>query len=226
MKAFQKFTEGYRVQAFKKGEIILSQDQFPAHAYVVKEGVIKTYNITAEGEERPISFDITVEIFPAAWVFNKSRRTLYFYEAMTDAELYLIPREELQNFLKSRADVTYEIFDRFIDYHISFQLRINALEQSKAAKKVLNTIHYLCLRFGEKIGTDSVRIQLPLTQQVLANFMGLTRETTSLELNKLQKQKVISLVKRHYIVDTSRLNQLLDDEYNPGFSDEFTRAVV
>jgi CRP/FNR family transcriptional regulator len=226
MQAFQKFVEQYRTQTFKKGEIILSQDQVPTTAYVVKEGVVKTYNITAEGEERPISFDIKGEIFPAAWVFAKARRTLFFYEAMTDCELYLIPRDEFTNFLKARAEVTYEMFEHFMGYHISFQLRVNALEQPKAAKKVLNTLHYLCLRFGEDVGADRVRIQLPLTQQELANFMGLTRETTSLELNKLQKQNVLKLIKRRYVVDTNRLNSLLDDEYDPGFSEEFTQADV
>jgi len=226
MQAFQQFVQQFRTQTFKKGEIILRQDEVPATAYVVKEGVIKTYNITAEGEERPISFDIKGEIFPAAWVFGKAPRTLFFYEAMVDSELFVIPRTEFQKFLKSRAEVTYEMFDHFMSYHISFQLRINALEQPKAAKKVLNTLHYLCLRFSEEVGPDLVRIQLPLTQQLLANFMGLTRETTSLELNKLQKQKVLKMVKRHYVVNTSRLNELLDDEYDPGFSDEFTQADV
>lgn len=62
----------------------------------------------------------------------------------------------------------------------------------------------------------TVKILLPLTQQDLANFMGLTRETTSIELKKLQDQKILSYRQQKYTVHTNRLNELLDEEYDQG----------
>ncbi len=103
-------------------------------------------------------------------------------------------------------------------------MRINALEQSKANEKVLSTIHYLALRFGRDIRPHRVEIQLPLTQQDLANFMGLTRETASMELKKLQKKGVINYSNQRYIVNTNTLDSYLDEDYEFGVLDKEKRG--
>ena len=210
----QRFLHRYHTKHYVKGEIILSQDEVPALAYMIKKGVIKTYNLTADGEEKPISFDIRGEIFPAGWVFGKLKRCQYFYEAFTDCELYCLPPEDYRQFIQTHPDVLYTVFNNFVGRYLYFQMRVNALEQSKASAKVLYTIHFLALRFGYDIKPNVVRIPLPLTQQDLANFMGLTRETTSMELKKLQNEGIISYRNQQYTVKTDKLNDCLDEEYD------------
>jgi CRP/FNR family transcriptional regulator, anaerobic regulatory protein len=216
LEEFKQYLQQFHTKKFTKGEIILCQGEVPRCAYVIKSGVIKTYNITANGEEKPLSFDIQMELLPLAWVFNKATRSLYFYEAFTDVELYCVPRNEMVHFLYSTPSALKECFDYFVTRYLNFQLQVNALEQSKAASKVLNTIHFLCLRFGRDIKENVVKIQLPLTQQDLANFMGLTRETTGIELKKLQRQGVLSYRQQNYIINTTKLDALLDEDYDQG----------
>lgn len=194
----------------------------PLSAYVIKKGVIKTYNLTAQGEEKPITYDVRFETFPAGWLFAKLNESQFFHEAYTDVELYAVPRGEYQDFLKNNPELLYEVHSYLVSRYLNLQTRINALGQSKAASKVLNTIHYLCLRYGKDVAADTVKIQLPLTQQELANFMGLTRETTGIELNKLQKAGVLTYRHQNYIVNTENLNELLDDEYSQSKLDENT----
>lgn len=214
MEEFEKFLQKYHVRRFQKGEIIMVQGETPSCAYVVKRGAVKTYNLTSQGEEKPIAFDIKNEIFPIGWVFSKTARAQYYYEAFTDCELYCVPPQDLIAFMMRDAETLFEYFNYFVSRYLNFQMRINALEQSKAAYKVLNTIHFLCIRFGNEIKKDTVKIQLPLTQQDLANFMGLTRETTGIELKKLQRQGILTYRKQNYIVNTDKLNDLLDEEYD------------
>jgi CRP-like cAMP-binding protein len=211
-----KFYKQFHVKKFAKGEIILVQGEVPPASYVIKKGIIKTYNLTAQGEEKPISFDIQNEMFPVGWVFRHLRFAQYYYEAFTDCEVYVIPRDEYINFLKSNPDSMFEQYSGFISRHLNHQMRINALEQSKAASKVVNTIHFLALRFGRDIKKDLVKIQLPFTQQDLANFMGLTRETTGIELKKLQRKGVLTYKRQFYIVHTDKLGELLDDDFDHG----------
>jgi len=213
---FKRFVEQYHVKHFLKGELILVQGEVPETAYIIKKGVIKTYNITAQGEEKPLTFDIQQEMFPLAWIFYKSPQTLYYYEAFTDCDVYTIPRQELSDFIHNNHGAMTEAFDYFVTRYLNFQMQVNALEQSKAASKVLNTIHFLCVRFGKDISENLVKIQLPLTQQDLANFMGLTRETTGIELKKLQRQGILSYRHQNYIVHTDKLNDLLDEDYDHG----------
>ena len=219
MSKVKDFYDQYPVRRFQKGEIILVQGEVPKSAYVLKKGVVKSYNLTAQGEEKPISFDVVGEMFPIAWVFTKAKFAQYYYEAFSDCEVYCLLPDEYVNFLKKDPAVLFETFDGFVSNHINHQMRINALEQSKAAAKVLYTIHFLCLRFGLEIKEHTVRIELPLTQQDLANFMGLTRETTGIELKRLQRQGVLSYRKQNYVVKTNELEELLDEDYDQGHTD-------
>lgn len=216
MNSLQSFLSTCRILRFSKGEIILVQDEIPATGFVIKEGVVKTYNLTSQGEEKPISFDVEDEVFPVAWVFSKLRGAQYFYEAFTDCEVYCIQREAFIDFLQQNPKPLFDLFSDFVGHNLNHQMRINALEQSKASSKVLHTIHFLALRFGTDIKENNVRIPLPLTQQDLANYMGLTRETTSVELKKLQTKGIINYRNQMYTVRTDKLNDLLDEDYDQG----------
>lgn len=218
MEDYQSFLDQFRIKHFNKGEIILVQGEVPQCVFAVKSGIIKTYNLTLQGEEKPIGFDKEQEVFPMAWVFGRSPHAPYYYEAFTECDIYCIPVPQYQAYLDENPKQMKALFDTLVDRYIGAQMRINALEQSKANAKVVNTLHFLCLRFGVDIKKNVVRIELPLTQQDLANFVGLTRETTGIELKKLQKQGVISYKKRNYIVQTSKLNLLLDEDYGQGMS--------
>lgn len=214
MNKVKNFYEQYPVRRFQRGEIILVQGEVPKSTYVIKKGVVKSYNLTSQGEEKPISFDITGELFPISWTFDKLKYAQFYYEAFTDCEVFFIPKQDFVAFIKQDVELLYKFFDGFVSNYINHQMRINALEQSKAAAKVLYTIHFLCLRFGRELKEDTVQIELPLTQQDLANFMGLTRETTGIELKKLQRQGILSYRKQNYVVKTDKLDSLLDEDYD------------
>jgi len=211
--SLQPFLQRRTAKSYKKGDVILQQDATPGGAFIIKHGVVKTYNLTSNGEEKPIGFAVKGELFPLGWILGKIGRSQYYYEAMSDCQLYCTPIDELKAFIKNNADAMYHVLDSCVWKVMNHQMRINALEQSKASEKVLHTIHYLALCFGHDLKTDVVEIPLPLTQQDVANFTGLTRETISVELKKLASQKVIFSRNRNYVVLTDRLNELLDDEY-------------
>ena len=218
MEQITKFYQQYPVRKFQKGEIILVQGEVPTSAYFVKSGIVKSYNLTALGEEKPIGFEVTGDGFPVAWMFGKARYAQFYHEALSDCELYAVPSRDYVAFLRQHPDRLYVAFDNFVSKYIGHQMRINALEQSKAASKVVYTIHFLCVRFGRTIKEDVVRIALPLTQQDLANFMGLTRETTGIELKKLQRKGVLTYKNQNYVVRTDMLDELLDEDYDHGLS--------
>jgi CRP/FNR family transcriptional regulator, anaerobic regulatory protein len=216
MDDFQRLLKKYRTKRFKKGEIILVQGEVPECAYVVKSGIVKSYNLTLSGEEKPIGFDVQDDLFPVAWVYGKVEHVQFYYEAFTEVELHCVPTEEIRKYLAAHIKAQSYTLDRLVDRYVNMQLRINALEQSKASLKVLNTIHFLCLRFGTEVKTNVIRIELPLTQQDLANFIGLTRETTGIELKKLQDNGILNRKKQFMIVKTDKLNELLDEDYGLG----------
>lgn len=209
MEALKAFLATYPTKNYPKGTIILHQDDTPMCTYVIKSGVIKIYDISAMGDERLVLFDQEREFFPIAWMVGQTERSQFFYEAYTDAVLYKVPRDDIIKFLKTNPESLYDVYVDFIERYVAFQGRILSLEQTKASDKVLFNLNFLTSRFGQKMSDTQTHLKLPMTQQDLANFVGLTRETTSIELKKLEKQGVIRKQEHRYVVYVKKLRLLL-----------------
>ncbi|HVS58541.1 MAG TPA: Crp/Fnr family transcriptional regulator [Candidatus Saccharimonadales bacterium] len=208
------FLTRYPVKTFKKGEIILFQGEAPRSTYVVKSGIIKSYNISVSGDEKPVGYIVHHEIFPAPWTFQKAPSALYYYEAFMDAELYVVPREEYIAFLKSSPELLFSELEHYVGVQLGTAMRLNALQHSRASDKLIYTLHYLALTHGRPVDTGVVEVSLNLTHQDFANLTGLTRETTATELNKLKTAGIISYGKHTlYQVDVAKLNHVLNDQF-------------
>lgn len=197
----------------KAGEMIFYQGESPESAAILKSGIVKVYNITSAGEEQLINFQLPSEVFPTPWVFGKTPIALFFYEALTDCELYLFSRKEFLNYIYSKKKVLRVFLDYYVNNYIAAVMRITALEQAKAQEKITYTIYYLVQRYGKQLTPNKVQIRIQLTHQHIASLVGLTRETTSVEMNKLKKAEVLTYVKQKYIVNVKKLLDFMGEDY-------------
>jgi len=209
------FLEGYPTREFKKGEIIIFQGEVPRCGYVVKRGVVKAYNLSVSGDEKPVAFYTTDAVFPGPWVYGKLPNSVYYYEAFTPTvTLTAIEREDFTSFIKSRPELLYMELEHYLLDQLGTSMRLNALQHSRASEKLLYTLHYLALNHGRTVGPQKIEIVLDLTHQDFANLTGLTRETAATELNKLKRNGVINYGKQMpYRLDLARLMSLLNDQY-------------
>lgn len=208
------FLSHYPVKCFSRGEIILFQGEAPRSAYVIKNGIVKSYNLTAGGDEKPIAFHAALSVIPIAWVYEKISSALYYYEAFTNVEIYAVPRDEYVAHVKKNPALLYAEFSKFVDESVGMAMRLNALQHSRASDKLIYTLHYLSLSHGREVEPKVVEIQLELTHQDFANLTGLTRETTATELNKLKGLGIISYGKHTlYRVQVNKLMRVLNDEF-------------
>jgi len=212
---FAKFLEKYSLRKISKGEIIIFQGEEPRSSYVVKSGVVKAYNLSVNGDEKPVGFETVGSVFPAPWTFHKASSAQYYYEAFSNAELYIVPRDEYVAFLMANHDVLVNTLEQYVVARLGDTMRLNALQHSRASEKLVYTMHYLAVSHGKPTADPQViEITLDLTHQDFANLTGLTRETTATELNKLKTRKVIFYGKHiPYTIDLRQLNNLLNDQY-------------
>jgi CRP-like cAMP-binding protein len=220
MNTLRSFYSNFPTVKITKGDILFQQSDVPTVGYAIKRGVIRICNINASGNEKIVSFKVTDEPLPVCWLFSKTTTALFFYQAHTDCELYIIKKEDFTNQLQKDLEFTMAIVDILANAYVNASLQVDALVQTRASLKLLYAFRHLCLRYGKNIEKDRARIQIPLTQQELANYTGITRETTTLELNKLKAQGVVAYRHKYYSVNTKKVNDLIEDEYNPGVNSD------
>ncbi len=210
------FLERQPVRKFKKGEIVIFQGEAPRSAYVVKSGTIKAYNLSVNGDEKPVAFYPADDVFPAAWVYGKVSSAVYYYEAFTPQVegFLLLTATFFVSFIKKAPDLLYQEMERLLVDQLGGSLRLNALQHSRASDKLVYTLHYLALTHGKPAQDDSIEITLDLTHQDFANLTGLTRETAATELNRLKKQGIIDYGKHvPYRLYMKKLMQQLNDQF-------------
>jgi len=216
MNTLESFFDHYPTIRVSKGEIIFSQGDTPRYAYAVKYGYVKVCNLTSSGEEKIVSFKTTDDLFPVSWIFSKTEQSLFFYCAHTDCVLYQVDKAAIHQQLKDDALFAKKVLNQHINAHIHSDFQIEALEQSRASLKLFYTLRHFSLTHGEQIKPHMVRLTLPITQQDLANVTGLARETIVGEISKLKKEGVVAFKNHICSIDTVKLGNKIDDEFNPG----------
>lgn len=199
------------VRKFSAGATIFYQGEKPQSACILVRGLVRVFSISSHGDEQVVTYHVAGEFFPSAWIFGKSKDTLFFYEAVTDAEIAYTPRGELISFMLAEPARMHAMLDYFTTSYAASMIRINALEQPKARDKLIYTLYYLCQRYSKQ-QTGKVKIPLVLTHQTLASLVGLTRETTAMEMSKLKKQHVIFYRQQQYTINLEKLLRLIDEE--------------
>ena len=200
------------VQSRAPGEPILYQGEIPRHAYILTEGIVKVYDIGSAGDEKIINFLSEGDLLPPEWVFKKAPVSLYYYDSFTSSKFYRIPRETLREAIEKVPSITNYMFKHYSRSFVGSLLEINALEQSKGSEKIIHMLQYLLMRFPGEESADWHKVDLRITHQDLANMTGLTRETTSTELNKLRRKGIVEYSNQHYSLNIPQLRSLLSSE--------------
>lgn len=207
----QEITKHATLRTYKKGSILLYQGEAPRMAYAIKSGDIKVYTINDAGEEQIATFHSKGDIFPSPWIFGTSQTTTYYYETFSNCELLTLPRELLLEHAYQPGHIR-ATSDYFVKNYTGLLMRVTALEQSRAREKIMFTLYYLMYRYGRQIKPGIFEVELPLTHSSIASLVGLTRETTTTELNKLKKDKIVNYTRKMLSVDKVRLERSLGED--------------
>lgn len=207
--AFETFLSAYPTQVFEKGQTVLMKDEVPKGVFIIESGFIKTYTINEYGEERIISIDSRGEDIPIGFMIGLIKKSQYFYQAYTRCVLRVVPASDFLEHMRSNNDSLMKRHARITKILLANLTRIEALEQSKAADKVAQTLLYLADTIGSTIPNKTVR-RLSVTQQEIANALGLTRETAGNVLKKLELKKLLVHSRQTYILYIERIKTYLD----------------
>ena len=201
---------------FKKGTALLYQSEIPRYAFIVRKGLIRAYTITSTGEERIAALHTPQDIFPLSWVYGETPNTLFYYEATTDCEVICVPKTMLLDAVAKNSQLQARLLKFVVNEYTASLIRITALEQSTAAEKIALTLYYLLIRHGIEQAKGEFVIDFKMTQSMLANLVGLTRESTAINLKLLHKKQIVSYSSFTYVVNKANLERFVGED---GFKD-------
>ncbi len=206
-KQIHDFFKKGRLFRYKKHTTFLHAGDVPQGVHYVNSGYVRLYSVSPEGKELTLVIYEPGDFFPVVWGI-KEQPSIYYFEAITDVELLRVNRQEFVGFITNNVEVFMEFVDHIL---IRFQTALKRMEYltfGNSHAKVASIFMILAGRFGKKKEDGTIKIRVPLAHKEMAALTGVTRETATIEINKLKQKNLIAVKKGHfYITDLAGLKK-------------------
>lgn len=189
--ALKKETEAARIKQIPKGQIIFYEGDSPMEVFIIKEGVVKIYDIDSNGNEKILHLVSAPAVIPFTFFTGNNKPTQWFYSALTDCDLHLLPREKLQSIVKENPEVSVFLMNWFSREVHELLARLDSLGKTNVTDKLLAALRFLAVRYSKERRSGWSRVEFPVNHQLLADIIGMTRESTTTAMKELADQKVI-----------------------------------
>ncbi len=200
------FIEHSTIQQFHKKDIILSQCDAMNKVYMVREGVVRNYDINDVGQENTVSFLARYNIFPLSWLQSKGiNKTMFYYEAFVDTTCYVADRAEILRLIHANTDILVFLTETVNKAYINHTGRILNLMHTRLHERVEYALYYLAIRLGNKNGSIYT-IPYTFSHEEIAKLVGASREAVSLEVAKFKKSGLYSKMDHSLQIDISKLD--------------------
>lgn len=166
--------------------------------FFVIKGHIKYFDTDDEGNEKVLHIIGPQNIFPMLYAFDVSPDISGFYACIDTVEVIAIPLTDFHKQIETNIEFCNELTRWFLTEIQQLVFRINSFEKTDSKYKILHALKYLAINYGRP-NDKWDRLNFAATQQFLADFTGLTRETVSLTMQDLEKNGIIRQAKGRLI---------------------------
>jgi CRP/FNR family transcriptional regulator len=199
-----EFVRNRPVKQFSKGEIILNEGDVTDTLFAIRSGYCKISSIDDAGDEHMLWIAGRYDIVPTERLFSARSPLQFFYTALSDVEVYQVNKADF--IAKAKADVGLmtEIAASMSNHYDDLLSRINSTGRNSVRDRLIATLRYVAERFSAQSQVDLYSLGLHLTHKDIAEMIGSTRETTSLELKRLHTEGCITYDRKQFIIDLDR----------------------
>ena len=190
-----------------KDTVIYDQDEGSGYVYVVEEGRVRLVYLAQDGSEHILMFALRGGIFGELECMEKIS-SLVRAETLTDCSIYKIPEAGFMEAMSADPELTL-----FIARELAHKLHVISVgfisisvdeTKNRVARILLSTADI----FGHK-ENGNIRIDLPITQQEIANLVNSTRLTVG---NILRDFMALGLIKKQdtyfFLLDRAELERI------------------
>jgi CRP-like cAMP-binding protein len=201
-KVFSKFP----TKKVPKGTLIFKPGDKIENVYFIRSGYVRTYIKNSSGEN-------TLNIFKPLYIMSVMHcfvdypNDLYF-ESLTPIEVSVIPKKDFLDLVAADPTSIPDFIKYFCGSLFNYVANQGTIINGSSMNKVATVLLQLSDNYGEN-KNNGITVDFPTTHRIIANMVGLTRETTSVQMSKLQKLGIISAKRTQFIVkDLEKLKRL------------------
>jgi CRP/FNR family nitrogen fixation transcriptional regulator len=180
---------GMTMKIRRDGEIY-GEGEPSEFVYLVVRGVVRTYKLTCDGRRQIAAFCLPGDIFGC----DIGPFHAFTAEAVQDSEVILAKRSAVMALADESSEFASEMWQETARELTRAQEQLLLLGRKNAQEKVAAFL----LEMADRTQADGP-IELPMSRQDIADYLGLTIETVSRTFSHMENQATIALPKSRRI---------------------------
>lgn len=186
------FSKMGRPASLSKGAMLYEEGTSCKYAFTINTGVLMLERLSMDGRRQVLAF-----VYPGDFIgIEVSGRHLVSAVCLKDATMTCFPLKDIDALARERLSIDHalkQVTNRILAYALD---QICVLGRMDARQRLMflfvHLMHRQCL-------SEPVDIDLPMTRQDIADFLGLTMETISRTLSRLKSEGIISQTTSHTV---------------------------
>lgn len=194
----------FQVKKFNKGDLIVSAGEVCDRLNIVQQGSVKAEMNDYSGKTIKIEDIEAPNPLATAFLFGKNNRFPVTVVANNEVTIICITKPEFVKLMQTDMQILNNYLNaistrtQFLSQKIKF-LSFRTIKQKIA--------HYLLEQAGDRLQT----VEVPHTQEQLAEIFGVTRPALARTLGEMNKEGYLELQRRYIkILDKEKMNKLLE----------------
>lgn len=204
---FKAFFSQFPTRTYPKNHSCLPLEQKTDFFYFIESGSVKMVTTAVNGNNLVVHILFPQNFFSLLSLVGDE---INHYEFITleTTTLRKVPKSELIDFLKQNPEAMYDLQLRLLRAINGLVLRLSQTAFNSAYNQTASILLYFSRHFSQ-LGSHHPQLTIKLTHQEIADWLGTTRETVSIQMKELERNNIIR-IKDHLIqiLDLAELKKI------------------
>lgn len=193
----------YQVKTYQKNDLITMSGETCDRLLIIQEGSVKAEMNDYSGKTIKIEDMSAPWPLATAFLFGKGNRFPVTVSATSEVEMVSIPKPEFVKLLQLNSLILNNYLNTISTRAQFLSQKLKFLSFKTIRQKIA---HYLLEKAGDRLQT----VEVPQSQEQLAEMFGVTRPSLARTLGEMAQEGLIETQRRYIkILDKDRMNQLL-----------------
>jgi CRP/FNR family transcriptional regulator len=188
--------------------MIYDLDNFTRSVYLVVKGKVGISHMAEDGTEVLLDIIRPEELFGESAFLEVSRRSERA-QAIERVELMTWSVSEMEDLVTKRPRLAVALLQVLVQRNAEYTRRIESFAIDSIARRLARSL----LRLSERLGTQAESgpvWMMPLTHQMLSQYIGTSREIVSHHMNQFRKNGYVTYSRRGISLHRDTLRKVLD----------------
>jgi len=185
-------------KSYKKGEYIFYEGDPGNQFFMIIKGKVKLVKMIANGDEHILSIFTKNDIIAEVVAFDHGNYPASAV-ALEETQLAVFANNSIEELIEKNPQIGLKLLKEMSARLRRSQQVIRDLALKDSPGKMIGILKVLAKKHGKKKG-NKIEIDLPLTQQEIANMIGTSRETVSRIFRKFEEDGILKTSRNKIVI--------------------------